>query len=185
MPKGKTGFRNPQARRQAEGKYPFWMIVAGQTNGTALANPAITAGGPEGDGGQSATQNLKLEDNATARLIFGGVGAANTAFNYQVILWHVLVEGRPGSETIYVPSVVASGLATLGALVRPLLGGVAAGKICDLVTDTVSQGGTVLDAPEDDLTALLQVDCNGASWISVETDLTTATSADVFVALGD
>lgn len=166
--------KKPPGMRTAKSKQPFKVVVDGSTSTTALNTTPAAAGEP-------TTQVVKCEDFAKARLIFGGGAAADKTVNYQVILWYRVFK----TKTQFIPVVVAHGTYTLGAMVMPAQIIAANGKIADTVSDDTGWDGLVIESPQDDNVAMIEIDLRGAEFLTIETDLGTAASATVLVQLGD
>ncbi len=166
--------------------YPLTMLIDGSVLGDALVakSSALTQ--------EAAAMVLgKLLDCRGAtrfRAYFAGSNAADEAFNYQFHLWF---EARNMLTTAtgfaFWPEMAASGLVTLGAKTYGSGGlglGAAGNLIADTITDTVAKPYTVVTSPADDTQAHIEISLDNASFVQVETDLTTAASADVLGQLG-
>ena len=108
------------------------------------------------------------------RFVFGGTGNADTNINYRVLTWTL-------AGLTYVPSVIASGVATLGAMVMTTTDlDTAATKLCDTITNTMGTPGIIVQSPANNTMASIIVIPGASSFITVETDLGTATTASVY-----
>jgi len=131
---------------------------------------------------------LRLVDQPTLRLMFGGSDAEDETINYNVDLWYC-VNGATGMA--YVPVTVCSGVATLGAETYGTgganLGSATANYFADTITAAVlGDGGVgVHQSIVADGIAWLEIDLQNAIGVQVRTDLGTAAGADVFAQLGE
>jgi len=146
------------------------IIIASPATG-ALSNPAATTTKP-------TTGVLDVGKSPFARFFFGGSDTADKTMNYQVIAWYPFKTSA--RVTAWIPKVIAKGAATLGATAVPTLFTAANGLFADTLTDTISEGGTVVSSPTGDMVASLKVATAGAPLLQVETDITTAATADVW-----
>lgn len=168
----------PPGSRSSEWKAAFRRIIAASTATGALdATPAAVA-----DSARPSAGVVDLQDAPACRLIFGGTDAADETINYQVLLWYQF-ESTGG--LLWVPRLVASGVATLGAMVLPTAFEATNGKIADQITDTIADTGNFVESAANDVAAILYIKARGASLLQVETDLGTAAKADVFAQLGE
>lgn len=158
------------------------LLIDGSAATDALTFPSMRATPP--------TVGVLAPDGFEAvRFLFGGTAAANLTVNYQVILWYQ--NANPAGTTTYVPVLVASGVATLGAKAYGAGGagvGATGNLLADTITNTLSVPGVVVVSPANDTMAMLIVDLGNAAWVQVETDCNdlvyTAASADVLAQRG-
>ena len=127
---------------------------------------------------------FEVDNFPAVRLIFGGSDAENETINYQVILWS---KGDAGATTEgWIPTVIASGVATLGALTYAVAGlGTSTYLVADTITNTARIGGVEAFSPANDRIASLVIPTRNATFIEVQTDLGTAATADVFAQQGE
>ena len=129
------------------------------------------------NGASAASPAIACEQAPAIRFTFAGVGNANTLFDYRIISW------KHGSG-VYLPKVVASGTATLGAMVMTAAGlDAVTAKLVDTLTDTIGLSEVSVSSPANNTLATLTVWPGGADCLTVETDLpagSPATSASVF-----
>lgn len=152
------------------------VLVDGSTATDALVDPVMSLTLP--------TTRLDVAGKSRARIMFGGA-ANNGTINYQVVLWSEGVPAQGAVAVTYVPELVAKGVATLGATTYAVAGlNAATNVLADTLTATTDRGVYAYTPANDDV-AYLDVDCSGADWLEVETDLGTATAADVIVKVFD
>ncbi len=139
------------------------------TDGSA---PSPTTSTPTGTGSSAA---IAVQEWPAIRFLIGGVGTAGTTINYRIIGW------SPGPG-LWMPQVLASGVATLGAMVWTVTGlDTAETRLADTISDTVALAGTTIRSPGDNTVADVTLRPGGCTLITVETDLGTAeTSASVY-----
>lgn len=143
-------------------------VVANSAANDSLAPPAAT-------GSKPTTGILQTQKHKFARFLFGGVGADNSTVNYQVVAWFPF---EKSGVLTWVGMIVAQGAATLGGLALPT-SVQATGRFADGLTNTLNVTGSVVTNPGDDGIAQLVVPTFGAAILQVQTDLGTATKADV------
>ncbi len=174
--------RNVEAsngRRLSASKGLGKLLIAGSTATASLTNPAIVTADPGGGDGYIDTQDFPL-----ARFRFGGSITANQTVDYQITAWMPVFEDGPGNGSLWLPTIVAAGRYTLGATILPTWMYAANGLMADIITETIGSGA-VLRSPADDSIATLDIPIDNAQYLLVETDVVSATSADVFVQLGE
>jgi len=136
----------------------------------ALSNPDIALEVPAGA--------FDCRGFSTVRIWFGGTTTADQLVNYQVVLW----QREAGCWIPFVPAkgVVTLGANTYGAAASEL--GATGNLIADTITNTVATSPKdILHSPTTDLNAYIEVEVEGFSWLTVDTDLDSAASVDVFV----
>ncbi len=175
--------RNTEAsggRRLTGSKGIATLLVDAATANSSLTNPAILEATPKDTNGFLDTQDFPL-----VRLKFGGSTAADQHVNYQVITWSPMYVPGPGNGKMWMPTIVASGVYTLGATALPTWMYSTNGKFADTITQTVDSDAT-FHSPADDSIAWLDVPVDNAQFISVETNRdTSAATADVIATLGE
>ena len=169
--------QEPPGSRVVRAKNGLQHLIVAGTDTATLSNPAVS------DGTRPATNALRVKNYSKARFWIAGTDAADETINYQVIAWY-LIGGKKG-RNLYLPMLVAKGVATLGAMVVPAAMIATGGKFADTITQTLTVDGTVAVSPADDSAAMLEVDLRGAVFVSIETDLGTGAAADVLIQLGD
>lgn len=175
-----TIIKGPGQRQVSAGSRLAWHLhIDGSTDTAALTQPAIATSLP--------SSALVVDDSQIARIRFGGTAAADLTINYQVVLWSRFEASGGSGGTVYLPVVVASGVATLGALTYGAGTdiGAAANLMADTITETMGLRGSLVTSAGGDGIAELEVDLRNAAAIEVQTDLGTAASADVLVQLGE
>lgn len=169
----------PLGGRSSEWKCRFKRIIEASAATTALdATPAAVA-----DSSKPTTGVIDLQDATACRLIFGGTDAADETINYQAILWYMFDVGDGRVE--WIPRLVATGVATLGAMVMPATLEATGGLMADQITDTLADTGNFVESAANDNVAILYIKARGATLLQVETDIGTAAAADVFAQLGE
>ena len=166
---------NRGCARPSASKDVAYAIVEGDTNDTALSNPAVATTEP-------TTNAIHTTDRPVLRLIFGGTTTADQTINYQAIGWTpFLVAGN----TNWIPMILAKGLVTLGATAVP--SGIAANCLfADTITDTFNKPGSSVRSPGDDSVATLDLDVRNCPIVTIETDRATgAASAYAWGVLGE
>lgn len=160
------------------GKRTGRIILDGSAATAALSHPAPTT--VIGD------DWVNTDRERLARIFVGGVGADNVTVDYQIVLWYCHV--GTGSAKVYVPVVIASGRYTLsgltyGANAAPL--GATTNRLADTITETYGYDGTLIHSPQNDRLAWMEILLRNAHYIQIETDVVTATSADVMMQFAD
>jgi len=169
----------PLGSRSSEWKCRFKRIIAASVATGALdATPTAVA-----DSSKPTTGVIDLQDAPACRLMFGGTDAANEAINYQVILWYMFDVGDGRVE--WIPRLVATGVATLGAMAMPATLVATSGLFADQITDTLADTDNFVESAANDCAAILYIKARGAKLLQVETDIDTAASAEVFAQLGE
>ncbi len=167
-----------QRRVQGSSAQPWIKRITGSAATAALTAPACVAGKVPDNAGIFEVSNFPA-----VRLIFGG-SANNQTINYQVILWSK-ADASAATEG-WIPFVIASGVATLGAKTYAVAGlGTTTNVIADTITNTIYTLGAECYSPADDTIAILSVPTRNATFIEVQTDLGTAAACDVFAQLGE
>ena len=153
---------------------------------TATAFPALdtTITRPSGEG-------VIESDYKTALFYFMGTDAANEAFNARIIRWEKVARSNdvyqpginPVAADLWVPTVLWTGLVTLGAMV-----GKATTHLSTTVffADTLAAAGTppatvTTYSPADDGAGYVRVEHDGTSLFEVQFDMTTAASGNALV----
>jgi len=181
------------ALRGPVGAQDMALIIDGSTNvDTALADPVPAAALPAlYSAATGGTSGAVLTNGAEfATLNFGGSGDADKDFAYQVVLWKEARTISGANALAFIPELVASGVAKLGARTYTVDDiGATANKFADTVTETVGHELTVLRSPANDTMASLYVDVRNYVAIEVEIDRDAgsdaATNCDVWLQLGD
>jgi len=106
--------------------------------------------------------------------VFGGTDAADETINYRIVAWYF-------GSGVYLPMVVASGAATLGAMAMTVTGlDTAATLLADAITDTLTLGGNTVRSPANNCVADIVIQPGGAQFLTVDIDLGTAASASCY-----
>ena len=141
--------------------------------------PVVDTSEPTGttgtvNGASAASPAIHCNEWSAIRFIFGGTDAADETVNYRVIAW----SRGPG---LWLPQVVASGTATLGATAMTVTGlDTAATLLADTITETLGLQGSLVRSPVANAVADLTVWAGSAQLLTVETDLGTAAAASVY-----
>ena len=141
--------------------------------------PVVDTSEPTGttgtvNGASAASPAIHCNEWSAIRFIFGGTDAADETVNYRVIAW----SRGPG---LWLPQVVASGTATLGATAMTVTGlDTAATLLADTITETLGLQGSLVRSPVANAVADLTVWPGSAQLLTVETDLGTAAAASVY-----
>jgi hypothetical protein len=153
-------------------------LIDGSTDTAALTFPAIAYEAPAG--------GIACRDWESLLLLFGGTDAANETVNYQVVGWFGCQNtGIDATTKVFVPVLLAKGVVTLGAKAYGSGAGAKLGAAGNLWADTVTNTLTTsprdaLHSPADDSVAWLEVNVRGLEFVSVDVDLDSAASVDVF-----
>ncbi len=124
---------------------------------------------------------VSTQDFSLAQVMFGGTGAGGTV-NYECILWY---GAKSASGSFLVPFITATGAATFGTLAAPARFIAASGLFAHAVTETLGYSGSRPLSPANNTMAKLVIDLSNALYVQVRTDLGTASTADVLIALGE
>jgi hypothetical protein len=123
--------------------------------------------------------SIEVGQAPAVRFSFGGVGNEDTTIKYQILAWFM-------SGNSYFPAVIASGVTTVGAMAMTTTDlDDAATKFCDTITDTLNMPGTLIQSPANNTMASIIVSPGTAQFLTVETDVVTATSASVYWQMAD
>jgi hypothetical protein len=153
-----------------KGKRTWSKPVSASALAVALSQPAIAAALPAAI--ISTGQAFRL------RLGFGGAGADNSTFTYQVIAWYKV---SAGGDDAFVPVVLAAGTITLSTYVYTVTGmGAVTRRMADTITDTLAKSSQVF-SPANNTPGSLELNIRGAAGIEIQTCVGTATNADVFM----
>ena len=162
----------------------FIKLLDGATATTNLANKSSATTLPT-----SGYRDLSGRNVRAVRLRFGGTGAANKDFAYQIFIWKKRGDlTTAATATIYDPEEVARGVATLGA--KTYVDGGATHYEADTITQTLTaRPSAFVFSPADDRTAWILVDCPAAIGIQAVVDANggadmgahAATTCDVFM----
>jgi len=158
----------------------FIKLLDGATATTNLANKNSATTLPT-----SGYRDLSGRNVRAVRLRFGGTGAANKDFAYQIFIWKKRGDlTTAATATIYDPEEVARGVATLGA--KTYVDGGARHYEADTITQTLTPRPSVfVFSPGDERTAWILVDCPAAIGIQAVVDAdggsAAATTCDVFM----
>lgn len=167
----------PRGDRTAEWKSILTRVVNNSNATAALdATPAAVD-----DNNFPTSGVLDVQDAPAVRLFFGGTDAADETINYQVLAWYPM-DSDMGLQ--WLPRLIASGVATLGAMAMPTAFQASNGLMADQITDTISDAGNSIEGSgANDRAAFLYLKMRNAAKIQVEVDVDTAARADVFAQL--
>ena len=168
---------------------PGRILYAADTSTAALAAKAITLTLPT-HGLSDGVDALDVSEHRAVRLVFAMAGDAGDLMNYQVVLWTVNTPLASAGATTrrYIPRVVAKGNYVAGSTTFAVAG---LNETTDLLADTINEqiGHPRVSVynPVDNTFAEMVVDCEGAHYLTVETDLSTGapSTATVLVDLLD
>ncbi len=150
-------------------------LFVAETQNTAFptdgSSPVPLSVLPTGTGTSAA---IECGDRPAYRFIFGGTDAANETINYRVITWKL-------GNGVYLPRVVATGVATLGAMPMTVSGlDSTATLIADTITETLGTGGVMVRSPANNTCADITVWPGGDQYVTVESDRGTAATASCY-----
>jgi len=164
---------------------PLRLVLDGATYDTGLADPAVTSTMPATD---STTGRVVLPTNnfPVGRIVFGGTNTENQTINYQVILWRETV-GATG--IVWVPTLVAKGVATLGTFAYTATElGAATNLFADTLTNALPTSGhpaVKIVSPENNRVAYIECETANASLLEVQCERGTAATIDAFMQFGE
>jgi len=150
------------------------LLIDGSTATGALTHPAPSATRPTG------SNSWNVSDKNSVTLVFGGSDGDGETVNYQVIGWRE--QAGVNDVLAYVPIQKAKGAATFGTDVytSTILG--AAGNLwADTITIATANLHARVSSVADNTIAFLEIDVHDVEDVTVDTDLGTAASADVFI----
>jgi len=153
------------------------MLKDGCVDTSALTNPNMATKVP--------SPRFAVKGMRRVFVMIGGSDAADEIINYQVVGWMRIVNVGVSAVGAYIPVLLAQGAATLGSNTYGA-GGTNVGATGNLLADTITNTLTThpadrLHSPVDESNAMLELDVTGYSFITVDTDLNDAASADVMV----
>ena len=167
----------PHGRRAAASRANAVLVVDGSEATSSIGSvPDPTRTTPR-------TQAVPMGDYPLIRLFFGGTGTNNEYFNYRVIAWHIIPFIDDGVPPLWMPHVLAKGVATLGATG---ITSVTGGLFVDTITETVKAAGSiVIPTTPDDTVACLILDTRNAQIVTIETDRVNNDSSYVWAVPGE
>jgi len=201
--------------RLAQSKTPWFCILRGATNTTALTDPAPTATAPvfiakpwppdtpiKNALGSHVTRGAHCVSATNATQLAAGVMAVKTE---SFAAARFIIGGSDAAnETInhqirlgyevqpatgaapFVRVVAAEGVATLGARTEAVANlGTVANLLADDITDTLSNPGTLVLPGPADHIAMIEVNLRNADFVEIAVDLGTAATVDVWCQLGE
>ena len=155
------------------------MLLDSATGTATLAVQAIATVAP-------TTGAKKTEDLPLARIFFAGTTTADDDCAYDITLWRPSDKQGASTGPQWMPTIIASGVFTLGTTVSPFAA--ANGLVADTITETTNLGCAVRSLANNGI-AWLDVPLGNAQYIQVRIDRDggsqTMTTADVLIQFGE